>query len=131
MKQPITLAQAWGLTSQKIFDIVAGHLIEQGQRSLSKDEHICAYRGDEGLMCAVGVLIPDELYKSEMEGKAILELTGLNWTFGLDYLAEHRALVQRLQTVHDMPHTWATPGLLQERLREVAQEFDLEPTQCQ
>jgi hypothetical protein len=28
----------------------------------------CAYRGDNGAKCAVGMFIPDELYKSEMEG---------------------------------------------------------------
>lgn len=48
------------MSKQEIFTRVAVHLLRQGRPSLMGDG-ACAYRGDDGLKCAVGVLIPDEL----------------------------------------------------------------------
>lgn len=55
------------MTNQEIFDKVATHLLSQGKRSALGGVG-CAYRGDGGLQCAIGCLIPDELYRYELEG---------------------------------------------------------------
>lgn len=56
-------------TKQETFDMAVGHLIKQGQRAISEDgTNACLYRGSEGTKCAVGALIPDELYTEEIEG---------------------------------------------------------------
>lgn len=51
---------------QKVFDKALSHLRKQGRKSMG---HIgCAYRGGEGLKCAIGIFIPDRKYRSSMEG---------------------------------------------------------------
>ena len=63
-------------TKQEIYDIVINHLRAQGAKSLitKLDEEgnlipdLCAYRGDGGMKCAAGILIPDDVYSEKMEG---------------------------------------------------------------
>lgn len=85
------------MTGQEIFDKVAKHLLTQNAQSMGIMG--CAYRGDNGLQCAVGCLIPDELYRPEFEGKTAHFLgRGLQDTlWGL----ENQGLVEALQHVHD------------------------------
>jgi hypothetical protein len=55
---------------QEVFDTVARHLHKQGVASVDLDE-TCLYRGPDGLRCAIGVLIPDSVYRSDMEYEKI------------------------------------------------------------
>lgn len=62
------------LTKQEAFDQMVAHLREQKAFSIRKldiadGETIpgCAYRGEGGVKCAVGCLIPDNLYSPKME----------------------------------------------------------------
>lgn len=59
------------MTLQEVFDKVARHLLTQGQRSILRETGRCAYRGDEGCMCAVGVLIADEHYHPKLEDNSV------------------------------------------------------------
>lgn len=58
-------------TMQETFDVVARHLLAQGQRSCREIDgrRLCAYRGAGGRKCAVGALIPDGLYDPEMDAE--------------------------------------------------------------
>lgn len=61
------------MNMQEAFDKIATHLATQGKRSVKRkkfeDEvELCLYRSPDGLSCAVGCLIPDELYKEKLEG---------------------------------------------------------------
>lgn len=55
------------MTKQETFDIVVKALRKQGRRSIDISGKFCVYRGPEGRKCAVGHLIPDELYYPELE----------------------------------------------------------------
>ena len=55
------------MTAQEIFDKAVGALLAQKKKSWSTELEKCVYRTDCGLKCAVGHLIPDELYTSSME----------------------------------------------------------------
>lgn len=65
-------------TKQHVFETCINHLLKQGCQSRYRDkngEMICAYRSEptetgEVLMCAIGALIPDEVYTPKMEGYA-------------------------------------------------------------
>ena len=60
-------------TAQELFDTAIIHLRKQGQKSVSMDYapgYTCRYRSPEGLKCPIGVLIPDTVYKPEMEEKS-------------------------------------------------------------
>lgn len=54
---------------QKTFDLVYKHLLTQKRRSLlpSDTSNTCAYRGKGGLKCAVGILIDDAFYHTDLE----------------------------------------------------------------
>lgn len=54
------------LTKQQIFDTVLTKLREQGRASMQGTG--CAYRGEGGLKCAVGHLMPDNAYDPAYEG---------------------------------------------------------------
>lgn len=53
-------------TKQTAFDVMWNGLKAQGwQKSMTNN--VCTYRGDNGRKCAVGHLIPDEIYHERME----------------------------------------------------------------
>lgn len=60
------------MKKQEIFDKVAAHLLTQGRKSFKNGR--CAYRGDGGLACSAGCLIPDKMYDPEMEGLGVTSL---------------------------------------------------------
>lgn len=111
------------MTNQEIFDKVSTHLLTQGAKSMLDDPTkpmTCAYRGTEGRRCAVGVLISDEVYYTEIEGdavtydgvKAMLRASGVSSVNGrrLDLLSD-------LQQIHDTcpPLSWGDELLLTAR----------------
>lgn len=53
------------MTEQEAFDIALAGLRKQGKPS--KNNYSCLYRGPDGTRCAVGFLMPDELYKPEYD----------------------------------------------------------------
>ena len=61
---------------QQMFDFMLNHLRSQGGPSTSDPteedigESVCMYRGDNGLMCAIGCMIPDSMYKNTLEGES-------------------------------------------------------------
>lgn len=94
------------MTNQEIFDKVATHLLMQGKKSMN-DRGECVYRNAAGRKCAVGCLIPEELYSNEFEG-ASPSGTGAKTTrlwealsaAGLDY-TQHAGFLWELQCIHD------------------------------
>lgn len=68
-------------------------------RAGSVSGEICAYRGDNGLRCAIGVVILDHEYLPAVEGAPVVELA----MRGLlpSRLAPHVPLLRDLQNVHD------------------------------
>jgi hypothetical protein len=61
------------MTDQELFDKVATHLLTQGKKAQDLVPVICRYKTDDGLKCAVGCLIPDELYSTDLEGCALCQ----------------------------------------------------------
>lgn len=97
-------------TAQEIFDKVATHLLKQQAKSRRLDAEdgnlFCAYRGQgesQGLSCAVGCLIPDEEYKTDMEGENIdsLMASGLLSAQLVTEFTHHHDLLVDLQRLHD------------------------------
>lgn len=56
----------------EVYNTVRKHLLEQNEKSkLNPALHFCMYRGADGRKCAIGVLIKDEYYNSDLESKPI------------------------------------------------------------
>lgn len=93
-------------TAQEIYDTVAEHMLKQNQRStlLSIAGYdACAYRGMDGLKCAAGCLIPEEIYQVIFEGYSWPEMIS-----DFDFPKDHWELITKLQNIHDHidPKNW-------------------------
>jgi hypothetical protein len=89
------------MDAQEIFNTVAKHLITQGKPARGTNENASCYYRRDGLMCAVGVLIPNGVYTSEMEHRDVSELLiDFPDTLG-PILAANEDLLMQLQNVHD------------------------------
>ena len=92
-----TLPQA---IAQEVFDQVKNHLLTQNKKSLLPNEirylgNGCAYRGENGLKCAVGCLIGDDEYTSGIEGMEWASIaTGRR-------ILNHKNMIIDLQNAHD------------------------------
>lgn len=97
------------MNKHEIFNKVARHLIKQGGRAM--ENGVCRYRGPAGTKCAIGALIPDELYDPEIESKSIANVLW-QWPKIAEYLVgdvkprnsdeeEAFRILRELQGVHD------------------------------
>jgi len=117
------------LSQQEIFNKVMTHLFAQGEPA--KNEHDeCAYRGLDGKQCAVGCLIPDELYDKKMEG---WEVTEVFYRFPnvRDYLGKDNIfLLTVLQALHDgyggFIGVWNSTEEMRKAARRIAEDYDLD-----
>lgn len=112
------------MTTQEAFHRVYRHLLTQGHRATrySKTNYVsCVYRGEDGSRCAIGALIPDELYKPELEGLGVLEIMQGNQEIVALFEDVPHLLLERLQELHDhVPaHLW------KEGLEEIADDYGL------
>lgn len=96
------------LTKQEIFDIVAVHLIKQGERAMNENGR-CLYRSPDGKRCAAGKLMPDHLYKPFFENTTFQDLPFLVRRACYQGIAEDfdtETFIQELQQTHDLPQNW-------------------------
>jgi hypothetical protein len=57
------------MTRQEIFDKVVSHFAVQ--REAAAEYWMCMYRTPDGRKCAIGALIPDEVYSKRLEDKSV------------------------------------------------------------
>lgn len=126
------------MDAQSIFDKVATHLFTQGVQSknLEDTRQPCAYRGANGTSCAVGCLIPDELYEPWMDqpgtvtaDTCLYEVVSERPAIGdhLNYWV-NGDLLNQLQGVHDNDDLWCSTDQMRDQLRLVAERHGLDPS---
>ena len=118
------------MNKQEVFDKVAKHLLTQKIKCVDSTGR-CVYRGINGLKCAIGCLIPDDVYEPSMEGFVIhhwfgntsLSGDGPNRKTSIDWMkpAAMNDLLQSLQLIHD----GYTPNEWQKQLKNVAKKHEL------
>lgn len=69
------------MNNQEAFDKAVSGVIKQGSKSFTSNG--CKYRGPNGLKCAVGHLIPNDIYEPDMET-------------GITYLYQEYPVIQKL-----------------------------------
>ena len=97
------------MSMRQIHTKVSKHLLKQGKRSedgTGVAGNNCVYRSSDGLMCAVGCLIPDDEYYSGLEGQDVnrgMVLDTLRGVIGTRWSSSWRKinLLERLQFIHD------------------------------
>jgi hypothetical protein len=100
---------------EQIFDTVAKHLLKQNKKSFIADnDGVCAYRGQDNTMCAVGCLIKDEDYDSVIENVTFPDLY-LNMPHIFEHLQINNPkfhMLVVLQNLHDKFPTEYWPARL-------------------
>lgn len=124
------------MDKQKVFDKVVNHLLTQNKRSIeySADETSCAYRGVDGLMCAVGCLIADSAYNERLEGASsdTFSVHKALTASGIDVAdRDDELLLLNLQLMHDGfsvdgSHKKYEVKEWPEGLKYIAKKFNLE-----
>lgn len=100
------------MTKQEIFDKVVTHLLTQKVKAAVFDPETgaeaCRYRDDCGNKCAVGCLIPDDLYSNAMESLGVGTLLDRYPSLESVLPSEYRTMLWDLQQVHDghEPDQW-------------------------
>lgn len=116
-------------SAQEVFDIVVHHLFTQGRPAYDGVQN-CMYRTPGGLRCAVGALIPDDLYNLEFEENTADWVIQKLFNQDLADWREHKELLLALQEVHDECFVISRGTFsirdLRNRLLAVAEEFSLE-----
>ena len=129
------------MTAQEIFDTVLAHLRKQGEAAKSYEGE-CVYRGPDGTSCAVGCLIPDELYDPLIEGLSAYEImTGsrpqhdqCEWAEAMALVTtriakhigvEHSPLLEELQIAHDSHLAGKGITAWECKMQATAENFDL------
>lgn len=59
------------LTRQEALNRVMEHLRKQGKPAVN-ESGLCLYRTADGLMCAIGALIPDDKYHPKIDQQLIM-----------------------------------------------------------
>jgi len=112
--------------NQEAFNKAVRHTLKQGKRSTINVLRVdgstyerCAYRGDGGLKCPVGALIPDEEYYALLEGKTSTKIINSGHVRSVIHL--NPDLFRDVQVVHDkfLPHEWEA------KFRAIADDFEL------
>jgi len=108
-------------TKQSIFNRVVKHLLKQKVKS--KRGYYCAYRSEEGLKCAVGVLIPDRDYDPLMEGDVFTLIDcAVFYSYKIPkYFQKYSNFLHQLQGIHD----YSDPEFWETRFQELAKEHNL------
>lgn len=106
------LSSISNLSTKEVFLKVKEHLLLQNKQSWLEDNSSCAYRGKDGLKCAVGCLITDEEYTPDIEGNSI---ESLHIAVLVDI--KHYDILERLQLIHDETH----PSFWKEKLDKIEQ----------
>jgi hypothetical protein len=86
---------------QAVFDKVVKHLLTQKRRSMGTE--LCAYRSEDGAMCAVGCLISDKAYDPKIEGSSVYHLRVQERLAesGVPTYNKMKFLLTDLQYIHD------------------------------
>lgn len=109
---------------QAIYDRVSQHLLTQMEQCMKGEW--CLYRGPNRMKCAIGTLIPDELYTYGLEGRGagsdevmnVLEVAGV---IPHDNRDEMAVFLGRLQIIHDDHH----PSFWEKQLEGLAEDYEL------
>ena len=122
------------ITAQEIFNKVCIHLVKQGAPSFVKINSMsnitrCVYKNKEnGRMCAIGCLIPDNIYDEKFEDDWDVKALAQG-VLGLEFYQGNEDLLYDLQRVHDVLNFPETEGKFHVRikndLREVAKKNKL------
>jgi hypothetical protein len=109
------------MDTQAVVEKVLKHLWDQGRVSYDPSLNGCAYRGEDGTKCAIGILIPDDIYSFDMEGKNFHQLCQQYDVVAA--LPEIKAIKQVGEVMQQLHDNLQGRSDFRKRLRHNAQEW--------
>lgn len=88
-------------TNQSVFTNSVRYLLRQGVPSIEESSGQCKYRSDDGCRCAIGAILPDHLYRRDMEGQRVSLILQERRATNKYFLDVDRVLLSDMQTAHD------------------------------
>lgn len=120
------------MTPQEALNAIHQHITSGASRCVAEaglDPKACLYRNDRGNRCFIGKLIPDDLYKPEMEGLDAATLA--DGYAKVPFANLSRKFLSDLQALHDQDENWNRDGSFKmSALRKIANRYGLEMPQC-
>jgi hypothetical protein len=114
------------LTRQDLFDVIAWNLLRQNAKATAPDGVKCRYRAPDGKRCAIGWIMPDDVYSEALEYRGVPDVATvlMGTEYGGDYarfLDRHIGMLNDFQEMHDarQPREWPV------YLRAIAQRHGL------
>lgn len=107
------------MTNREAFDTVKKHLLCQGRRSLSDGN--CKFRGDGGLKCAIGILIPEDKYQPSWDASMSASIREVSEACG--FVDLDKSMLASLQRMHDTRPVSEWASRLEEIEREYSRNF--------
>lgn len=100
----VTTINGW--TKQSMIDHIKKEFKGQSFIDLIDDDgdladRVCAYRGEKGAKCAVGMFIPDGLYDRALEGTGAVALINIDTPALQNRMPLEATDMESLQCVHD------------------------------
>ena len=89
---------------QQVFDKVSNHLLTQNRKSMEDGD--CSYHSSDGTKCAIGCLIPENMYTEEMEGNSVSSSLVNGALHPISVKGDMHDMLCDLQSVHD--NLWPT-----------------------
>jgi len=125
------------MTSQEAFDINWNHFVVGKGKPSRNGRGGCAYRGECGTKCGVGLLIPDDKYDTTFEGVSVPSVKPLDSSYGLQQRVLLRVLselgfandqigfLSKLQECHDCASASNFHTEIELSLRDLADRYGL------
>jgi len=109
------------LTNQTAFEQAIIGLFEQNEKAYDPDEDRCWFRAPNGCKCAVGFIIPDDIYHPEMENYHPSSLKKRYPELEAYWRDVDDDLLSELQDIHD----FYTPDRWREKFEHTARSWNL------
>lgn len=119
------------MDKQAIFNTVWNHFIAEGNPPSISAEGRCRYRTEDGKKCAIGILIPDELYSEALEGssaKGICDFADIRAALDVHDSTDINYLNQ-IQFAHDgaaADHRAEFAQYVKVKMQEIGKDFGLD-----
>ena len=116
------------LTVSELCAYTFGHLATQGQKSTNMTMSgmpACSYRHN-GLKCAAGFWIPDNLYTPRLEGKGVEHhLVREKLDPQYEWSDELLSMLEKLQDFHDNNYVWISPDAFYAAMMQFFADHDI------
>lgn len=101
------------MNNQIAFDRMVAHLAQMTEMCQTESQEMCLYRGPQNNKCAVGALIPDDLYDPAFDNLEFpftaSDLIDCFPAIATFFDGVTPKLLEDMQNIHDSPCNWQNP----------------------